>query len=675
MGMSFLYGGDYNPEQWMKSPEILDQDIELMKKAGCNVMSVGIFGWSVMEPREGEYDFSFYETIINRLYENGIQTILATPSAAVPAWLTRKYPEVLQTDYAGRKHKHGNRQNYCFTSPVYREKVRAINTQLASKFKDNPAIYAIHVSNEYGGECHCELCAQAFREYLKKRYDNDLDKLNDAWWNTFWSHSYTDWDEIEPPSEIGEYSSNALKLNWRRFVSDQTMDFYKNEIEPFRQIAPHLPITTNFHGVGESGLDYFKFAELVDFTCWDAYPKWHSPEGNLTVAASVSFIYDMCRSMKQKPFLLMESTPSCVNWMDCNKLKRPGMNMLSSLQAIADGADSVQYFQWRKSRGSAEKLHGAVVDHCGHENTRVFREAAALGQELKKLSEIQGSQVQSPIAVLFDYENSWALKEAEGFQKKDKKYLAECIRQYSSFWKNGYNTDVIDSSQDFSRYRIVVAPMLYMMKNGVAERLCQFVNDGGILVSGFMTGYVDEDDLCYLGGFPAGELKELFGIWNEEIDTLYPEDQNRVRFAGKDYRVSDYCEIIHANTAEVLATYQDDFYAGTPAVTVHNYGKGKAYYVACRAEDAFLDSFLCSVAAEIPSAREEITFPEGVTVRTRENETGRYYFVQNWTEDRVNINLKSELHMVESGQKHSGQITMEPYQTLVYAISPRHAID
>lgn len=413
----------------------------------------------------------------------------------------------------------------------------------------------------------------------------------------------------------------------------------------------------------------------MDFTCWDAYPKWHSPEGNLTVAASVSFIYDMCRSMKQKPFLLMESTPSCVNWMDCNKLKRPGMNMLSSLQAIADGADSVQYFQWRKSRGSAEKLHGAVVDHCGHENTRVFREAAALGAELKKLSEIQGSQVQSPIAVLFDYENSWALKEAEGFQKKDKKYLSECIRQYSSFWKNGYNTDAIDSSQDFSRYRIVVAPMLYMMKNGVAERLCQFVNDGGILVSGFMTGYVDEDDLCYLGGFPAGELKELFGIWNEEIDTLYPEDQNRVRFAGKDYRVSDYCEIIHANTAEVLATYQDDFYAGTPAVTVHKYGKGKAYYVACRAEDAFLDSFLCSVAAEIPSAREEITFPEGVTVRTRENETGRYYFVQNWTEDRVNIHLKSELHMVESGQRNSGQITMEPYQTLVYAISPRQAID
>lgn len=226
---------------------------------------------------------------------------------------------------------------------------------------------------------------------------------------------------------------------------------------------------------------------------------------------------------------------------------------------------------------------------------------------------------------------------------------------------------MIDSSQDFSRYRIVVAPMLYLIKNGVAERLCQFVKDGGILVSGFMTGYVDADDLCYLGGFPAGELKELFGIWNEEIDTLYPEDKNHVRFAGKEYALSDYCEIIHANTAEVLAEYQDDFYAGTPAVTVHNYGKGKAYYIASRAETAFLESLFCSVAAEVPSAREEITFPEGVTVRTRENETGTYYFVQNWTEDCVNINLKSELHTVESGQRNSGKITMEPYQTLVYA--------
>lgn len=661
--MNFLYGGDYNPEQWMRSPEILDKDIELMKKAGCNIMSIGIFGWSIMEPREGEYDFSFYENIINRLYENGIGTILATPSAAMPAWLSKKYPEVLRTDESGRKHKHGYRQNHCFTSPVYRRKVKSINEQLATKFKDNPAIYAIHVSNEYMSDCHCELCAQAFREFLRKRYNNDLDKLNYEWWNAFWSHTYTDWDEIEPPSTIGEDSSGALKINWKRFVTYQTIEFYENECEPFKRIAPGIPLTTNFHGIKD--IDYYKFAEYVDFTCWDGYPQWHSPVGNFRTAAGASFNYDACRSMKQKPFLLMESTPSNVNWAEYCKLKRPGMNMLSSMQAISNGADSVQYFQWRKSRGSAEKYHGAVVDHCGHENTRVFKEVVDIGAELKRISGIQNSTVRSDVAVICDYENRWALNVAEGFQRQDKKYDEECLKHYLYFWKNGMNTDVIDSSGDFSRYRIIAAPMLYMVRDGVAEKLCEFVKNGGILVSGFMSGYVNSDDLCYLGGFPGGRLKELFGIWNEEIDTLYPEDKNSVVFTGKEYAALDYCEIIHPDTAEVLAEYKEDFYAGTPAVTVNRYGKGKAYYAAFRGEDEFIDALYGFIAPDVYSAREDIDFPDGVTVRERENAAGKYFFIQNWNENSVDICLKSEFENVDDGQRITGNLSLDQYKTLI----------
>jgi beta-galactosidase len=660
--MKFLYGGDYNPEQWMHSPETLDKDIELMKEAGCNVMSIGIFGWSVMEPREGEYDLSFYESIINRLYENGIYTILATPSAAMPAWMSKKYPEILRTDENGAKHKHGVRQNHCFTSPIYRRKVREMNEQLALTFKDNPAIYAIHVSNEYYTDCQCELCAQAFREFLKKRYNNDLEKLNFEWWNSFWSHTYTDWDEIEPPSTIGENSSKALMLNWRRFVTYQTIDFYKNEIEPFRRLAPNIPITTNSH---TKGIDNYKFAEYTDFTCWDAYPRWHATESEFKIAAEASFIYDSCRSMKHKPFLLMESTPSCVNWQEYNKLKRPGMNKLSSLQAIANGADSVQYFQWRKSRGSAEKFHGAVVDHCGHGNTRVFREAAEIGEQLDKISQIQGSDVKSEAAVIYDYENRWAIIEAEGFQRNDKKYDEECLKQYSYFLKNGINTDIIDSRGDFSRYKMIVAPMLYMVKEGVAERLCEFVRNGGILVSGFMSGYVDDDDLCYLGGFPGGKLKELFGIWNEEIDTLYPEDRNSVTFGGEKYEAFDYCEIIHPDTAEVLAEYNEDFYAQSPAVTVNNYGQGKAYYIAFRGEEKFIDDFFASIDADIYSSKEKIDFPEGVTVRTRENESNEYFFVQNWNENSVNVNLKTEFENLNTGKTINGEVKLEKYETLI----------
>ena len=662
--MSFLYGGDYNPEQWMNSPEILNKDIELMKKAGCNVMSIGIFGWSVMEPHEGKYDFSFYENVINRLYENGIKTILATPSGARPAWMSAKYPEILRTDENGLKHKHGCRHNHCLTSPIYREKVRKINEMLALRFKDNPAIIAWHVSNEYGGECYCELCAGAFREFLKRRYNNDLDKLNFEWWNSFWSHTYTDWSQIEPPSRIGETSSNALTINWRRFVTYQTLDFYKNEIEPLKRIMPNTPVTTNFHG-GFTELDYFKFKDYIDFACWDAYPEWNSPKTDTETAALASFTYDLCRSVKHKPFWLMESTPSNVNWMQYNKLKRPGMNTLSSLQAIAGGSDSVQYFQWRKSRGSAEKFHGAAVDHCGHENTRVFKEVAELGERLKSISSIQGSSVKSDAAVIYDWENYWAIECANGFQQNNKKYKEECIKHYKYFWKSGINTDVIDSTQDFSKYKIIAAPMLYMIRPGVSEKLCDFVKNGGILVSGFMSGYTNEDDLCFLGGFPGEELKNLFGIWNEEIDTLYPEDRNSVEFNGTEYSAFDYCEIIHPDTAETLARYNDDFYAKESAVTVNTYGEGRAYYIAFRGDDEFIKDFYDSIVSWTYPSGNYLNFPNGVSVRTRENDNDVFFFIQNWNDNNAEINVKAEFQNIETDDILKGKVVIKKYETLI----------
>lgn len=667
----FLYGADYNPEQWKKSPEILEKDIELMKKAGCNVMSIGIFGWSEMEPSDAVYNFSFYEEVINHLYNNGIMTILATPSAAMPPWLGNKYPEVIRVDESGVRHLYGNRGGFCVTSPVYRRKVSAINEQLALKFKDNPAILAWHVSNEYSGNfaaCRCPLCAEAFRAFLKKRYDNDLDKLNFKWWNSFWSHRYYDWSEIEPPMEIGEKSSNALKLNWKRFVTHQVTDFYNNEIEPLRRITPDIPITTNFHGNLED-LDYSKFGKALDFICWDAYPYWGTPKGNKGEAEKISFVYDFCYSIRQKPFLLMESTPSNVNWSEYNKLKRPGMNMLSSLQAVSNGSDSVQYFQWRKSRGSAEKFHGAVVDHVGHSDTRVFREVSGLGENLKKISEIQGMQVKSDVAVIYDVENKWAIDEAEGFQKANKKYREECEKHYKYLWNHGINASVIDSEYDFSEYKIIIAPMLYMMKPRVIDRLCEFVKNGGTLVSGYMTGYVDEDDLCFLGGFPGDRLKELFGIWNEEIDTLYPEDKNSITFNGIEYNAFDYCEIIHNETADVLAKYNDDFYAGSPAITVNKYGRGKAYYIAFRSDDAFIEGFYNVIFKGIGSANDYINYAEGVSVRIRENEGNRYFFVQNWNNFDVDIELKYNFINVNTEKQISGRVCLEKYETLILKLN------
>ncbi len=393
----FYHGGDYNPDQWLKYPEVLEEDIRLIKLAHCNVMTLGIFSWATLEPEEGKFNFEWLDKIMNKLAENDIHVILATPSGARPAWLSFKYPEVLRVEETHVRNLHGGRHNHCFTSPIYREKVQIINTKLAERYSNHPALLAWHISNEYGGACYCELCEKAFRDWLKKRYGT-LDKLNDAWWTTFWSHTYTAWEQIEAPSAIGEQSVHGHRLDWNRFVTDQTIDFMKNEIKPLKEANAEVPVTTNLMGTYD-GLDYWKFAKELDVISWDNYPTWHNPKTEDSLASEISMVHDINRCLKGgKPFMLMESTPSMTNWQEVSKLKRPGMHLLSSIQAVAHGSDTVEYFQWRKSRGSSEKFHGAVVDHCGHENTRVFRDVTSVGTTLEKLDEVIGTTVDADAA-------------------------------------------------------------------------------------------------------------------------------------------------------------------------------------------------------------------------------------------------------------------------------------
>ena len=652
-----LYGADYNPEQWKKHPEILEEDIRLMKKAGCNVMSVGIFAWSEIEPEEGIFDFSFFDKVINKLNENGIKVFFATPSGARPAWMSMKYPEVLRTNEYGIKQYHGERQNHCFTSPLYREKVKIINTEIAKHFGNHPGIIGWHVSNEYNGECHCDLCKVAFREWLEKKYKK-LDNLNEQWWSSFWSHTYTDWNQIEPPSPIGENRLHGLVLDWKKFVTYQTVDFYKEEIKPLKELASDIPVTTNFYD-SHGYLDYWKFKDYVDFISWDAYPEWKDDDSDRETMIKASFIYDMCRSFKKQPFLLMESTPSNVNWRDYAKLKENGVNKLSSMQAVACGANSIQYFQWRKSRGSSEKFHGAVIDHVGHENTRVFKEVQELGELLSKISGVSKTYIVSKAAVIFDYESKWALEESQGFVRSDKKYDEECIRHYKEFVKRGIPVDVIDSDQDFDDYEIVSAPMLYMIKPGVAEKLKRFVKNGGILISSYITGYVNENDLCFFGGFPGDGLDELFGIWNEEIDTLYPDQKKKIKYNNKTYNTVDYCENIHLKTARSLGTFEDGIFEGKTAISVNKFGDGRAYYIAFRDEDDFISDFYDEITEM------QNPFGKNLFVKCRECDTGMYYFIQNWDSSDSMVMIKDEYLNVVSNEKIKGDIEIAPFETLI----------
>ncbi len=649
-----IHGGDYNPDQWINTPEIWDEDMRLMNLAHVNSATVSIFSWSMLEPEEGVYNFEWLDRLLDKLHENGKDVILATPSGARPTWLAQKYPEVLRVEETGIRNEYGVRHNHCLTSPIYREKVRNINTLLAQRYKDHPAVKMWHISNEYCGECHCDLCQEAFREWLKKEYNNSLDELNYKWWNGFWSHQITDWSQINSPKFRGENHVSAMKLAWNRFVSDSHISFFENEIAPLREITPNIPITTNFMKLYD-GIDYQKFAKHLDLVSWDNYPAWDRGF-NDTEACDTAFVHDAFRTMGGgKPFFMMESTPSLVNWHNVNKLPRPGRQELSSIQAVAHGADSVQYFQWRKSRGGHEKYHGAVVDHCGHENTRVFKEVSHLGSVLEKLSNVVGEECNSKVAVVADWENSWAVKHFCGFNNDHRDYFKECIKWYAPFYKKGISVDVISMEDDYSKYDIVIAPFLYMLKEGTIDRIENYVKNGGNFVTTYLFGFVDKDDFCYLGGFPGGKLKDVFGVWCEETDSLPEGIKNSVSYNGKEYDVVKICDLVHSQGSEVCGTYQKDFYADYPAITKNAYGKGNAYYVAFRNDDNFTDDFcydLIDTYGITPDT--SITYDDGVTIRKR----GETIFVMNFSDSEKTVTLDKEYKNIVDGTLVKGEITL-----------------
>lgn len=667
-----LHGADYYPEQWLNHPDILQRDLELMQKAHINCVSLGVFAWSALEPQEGIYHFDWMEKVIDDLYQAGVYTILATPSGARPAWMAQKYPEVLRVSNDLRRNTFGGRHNHCYTSPIYREQTRRMDTELARRFGRHPGVILWHLSNEYGGECFCPLCREAFRKWLKQRYGS-LEALNDAWYTSFWSHTYTDWSQIDPPLRTGEGRLHALNLDWKRFVTHQTVDFCRMEAETVQSIVPELPVTTNMIGF-KSNLNYSKFHDELNVIGWDSYPVWHKSDADdLEEAQQAAFTHDFMRSLKHQPFLLMESTPSTANWMDVSKQKRPGMHMLASMQAVAHGSNSVECFQWRQSRGGCEKFHSAVVDHYGGEDTRVFREVAEVGKRLKKLEELGlCSSINRPrAAVIFDWENRWAVEDAQGPRRCGIKYMETVASFHKAFWELGIPVDVVDMEADLSGYRLIAAPMLYLCRAGIQEKLKQFVRGGGTLVGTYHSGVVDESDLCYLGGTPGG-MTDLFGLRIEEIDALYDGQANRMLLTGThrpplkaEYPVSELCEVVRCTSAKVLAEYGEDFYRGCPALTVNDYGQGRAYYLAARTDYALTRDLIAAAAAEAgvkPCLCAE--FPHGVIAVKRDG-TPNLIFVSNFNPRAVTVPLNAEYQDAESGQLLSGKLPLSAYEVRI----------
>lgn len=667
LGGHLLHGGDYNPEQWLDCPEILEEDIRLMKDAGVNCVTLGVFSWAVLEPEEGVYDFDWLEKIINNLDDAKIQVILATPTGALPHWLTQKYPEVMQTGADGRRNLPGRRHNFCYTSPVMREKAAAVDEALSQRFGRKENVILWHISNELAGNfgdgaCHCEYCQKAFREWLKTRYGT-LDKLNQAWWGRFWSHVYTEWEQIHSPVPHGECTVTGLEIDWRRFVTEQISDFCGLEIRAVRSHSD-LPATANFMDTFKN-IDYNRLQKELDIVSWDSYPFWHREKDEVPAAVQAAFNHSMMRSMKKKPFLLMESTPSVINWRNNNPVKRPGMHMLSSMQAVAHGSDSVQYFQWRKGRGSYEKFHGAVLDHKNGSDTRTFRDVAEVGARLPGLDQVLDGTVNRPrAAVIFDWENWWAVEDITG-PRLDLDYPACVIRHYRAFWEKGIEADIVDMNADLSGYDLVSAPLNYMYKPGWAEKVRAFVNAGGRFVTTYFSGMADETDLCFTGQHP---LADVLGVEQEEIDAPSDEFENHFTYKGEKYPAWKMCEIVHAKeTAEVISSYECDFYAGFPVVVRNSYGAGEAYYLAAESDMGFLRVFYSDIFAraglENPLGTD---LPYGVTVTERSGADGkRAVFVMNFRNEPVTVSGIGMWTDAEDGTVCDGQLELKAFECAV----------
>ena len=582
------YGGDYNPDQWPE--EVWDDDVRLMKKAGVNLVSVGIFSWAKIETSEGVYDFDWLDRIIDKLGEAGIAVDLASATASPPMWLTQAHPEVLWKDYRGDVCQPGARQHWRPTSPVFREYALKLCRTMAEHYKGNPYVVAWHVSNEYG--CHnrfdySEDAEHAFQQWCEERYGT-IDAVNDAWGTAFWAQRMNDFSEIVPPRFIGDgnFMNPGKLLDFKRFSSDALKAFYIAERDALAEITPDLPLTTNFM-VSASGsvLDYDDWGDEVDFVSNDHY--FIPGEAHLDeLAFSASLVDGIAR---KDPWFLMEHSTSAVNWREINYRKEPGQLVRDSLAHVAMGADAVCYFQWRQSKAGAEKFHSAMVPHAG-EDSAVFRDVCELGADLNKLSDegILGSRLaKSRVAVVFDYESEWAT-EHTATPTQHVHHVDEPLAWFRALADQGVTADVVPVRGAWDDYEMVVLPSVYLLSEETTRRVRDYVVGGGRLVVTYYTGISDEKDHVWLGGYP-GSIRDVVGVRVEEFmpmgdDFTGVPDRLELSNGAVAHDIADVIGSVDG-TATVLETFKDDPWTGmdgAPAIVAHTFGEGRSVYVGAR---------------------------------------------------------------------------------------------
>jgi beta-galactosidase len=664
-------GADYYPEHWPQ--ERWETDLTMMKDAGFNVVRVAEFSWILFEPEEGKYDFAWLDRWLKLADGYGIKVIIGTPTAIMPAWLARKYPEALEMKADGQRTVWGGRRHNCYSDADYRRLSETIVRQLARHYAGNHSIIGWQIDNEIGSaDCRCEKCQRNFQKWLKKKY-GDLAELNRAWGAHFWGQRIGDWAEIPIPNDrIGDWaiSNPSACLDWQRFMSDLQVEFLDIQAKILRDGCPESQfITHNFMGLHNS-LDYYDLARPIDFVSWDNYPKL-SP----AIPYEASLAADVMRGLRKQNFLIMEQTAGPLGWATFSRSPQPGELRKICYQQLAHGADGQIWFRWRSCTVGREQHWHGLLGHDGKTNRR-YREAAQVAHEYRKLAPyLKGTAPRPEAAIVYDYDSIWALKIQPGYP--DAAHADAIKRYYNALFRAGANADIVRPGDDLAGYKLVLAPHLHVLDDSVANQLVEFVRDGGVLMADCRTGVKDETNLAHARTLP-GLLAPALGIEIEEYESLGLgiTDKEVTTYSirtepelGETYTALHYADWIKPLSAEPKARYEEPHLKDFAAVTRNEFGRGKGWYVGTIAQgDEFYDKL---IAALLRDARVQpiVTPPEGVEVAVRKSQDRELLFVVSHADEDKTVAVPSGKRELISNQNTKDVLVLPPFGVAVVQLS------
>jgi beta-galactosidase len=684
------FGVDYHPEHWTypyagtpENPEARwDEDIQLMIEAGVNVVRMGEFTWGICEPAEGKFDFAWLKRVMEKMGKAGIKVVLATPTAAPPIWLAKKHPEILPVDNRGLPFHEGTRHAACLNSDIYWDYSRKIVEALASAVTGHPQLIAWQLDNNMGGR----LREYAFNDetrrdwhaWLKAKYET-IERLNEMMGFRYLGQTVTDWSEVPMPMVAPTVHNPALQVDWMRFCSDTAVAFLRMQADILRKITPGIPVTTNLRTFEPSHLDMFDVGQAIDFvsTISNANIKSKSAENACEV--------DLMRSLKKSDvktpdgdqgFWAIEQKAGHVNWQDVNALVRPSVVRLFTYQAIARGADGVLYYFWRQPRIGTDKFYGGLLTHNGKGDTRVYKEVKQIGEEVKRLATaLKGTKVVADACILMTHDNEWSLAHPRQPNKHFK--LRDHIQLFhSALHDRNVSVDFARPTEDLSKYKIVIAPSLQLLAGGEADALKLYVQNGGTLVATFNTGLLDEHHMAPDCGYPH-DLTDLFGMEVTEFDPLHPGEENHLNFKGGSFHPTHlhpaklWCDLIEPKGCQVIASYAKDFYAGKPAMTLNEFGLGKAIYIGTMSNQTFYYD-LVAWLRQLIGLQPLLKVPDAVEVSMRQNEETRIYFLLNHQNSPCRIQFYKPMHDFLTGKDFTGNYDLPPHGVLILDDHPKH---